>query len=180
MKDNLGRLLMNWRIQTVLPHMKGDVMDMGCGTNELLIEYTRLNPQTKSVGVDVHQWGNVDIVIEDAAALPLDDAIFDTVTCIAALNHIPNRDEFLAEAHRILRPGGRFVMTMIPPAISRVWHFIRSPWDADQHERGMEEEEEYGFNRASVHRMLAGAEFEMEQEKSFMLGINTLYAAHRK
>lgn len=171
---------MHWRIRTVLPHLEGDVLDVACGTNELLVEYFRRAPSTRNTGVDVHQWGSVDLIIDDAARIPVESASHDTVSCIAALNHIPNREAFLSEAHRILRPGGRFILTMIPPAISRLWHFIRSPWDADQHERGMEDEEEYGFDKKAVRTMLGQAGFSPEREVPFMLGINTLYVARRK
>ena len=72
-----------------------------------------------------------ELVVPDTARLPYDDQSFDTVSILAALNHIPNRGDVLKEAFRLLRPGGRIILTMIPPTISKVWHFLRRPWDAD-------------------------------------------------
>ena len=86
MKDSLGSCLLQWRIQAVRSHVSGRLLDIGCGTNSLVRCY-----QGEGVGVDVHQWGDVDLLVEDSAELPFGDAQFDTVTIIAALNHIPNR-----------------------------------------------------------------------------------------
>ena len=74
---------------------------------------------------------------------------FDTVTIIAALNHIPNRAAVINECRRVLRPGGRVVITMLTPRTSRVWHWLRAPWDADQRERGMQPGEVFGFTTQS-------------------------------
>lgn len=172
MKDPLGRMLMRWRLKTVLPHVKGRLLDVGCGTNELVAGY-----DGEGVGVDVYPWPNVDKVVEDTAAMPFESGAFDTVAIIAALNHIPNRADVLREVHRVLRPGGRLLITMIPPKISRIWHFVRSPWDADQHERGMEDGEVYGFRRGEVRALLEEAGFAIEREHGFMLGLNRLTIA---
>lgn len=166
MKDALGRFLVRWRMTAVLPHVKGRLLDIGCGTNELARSYG------DGVGVDVYQWGTVDLVVENAANLPFDDESFDTVTIIAALNHIPNRQEVLREAERLLRADGRIIVTMIPPSLSRVWHFFRRPWDVDQKERGMAQGEVYGLTRDEVRRLLEEAGFNVIVEKPFMLHIN--------
>lgn len=170
MKDLLGTLLADWRTRAILPYLRGRALDVGCGTNILIRRYAG-----EGVGADVHQWGDVDVIIEDSSRLPFDDATFDTICCIAALNHIPNRSQFLAEAHRLLVPDGRFVMTMIPPGISRIWHLLRSPWDADQHERGMKDGEVYGLTAMDVRRLLADAGFRVEVEQPFMCGVNRVY-----
>ena len=135
MRDSIARTLMNWRIRVVLPQVKGELLDIGCGLNELTRRYG------SGIGCDVYDWGDVDLIVEDTSNLPMDEASFDTVTIIATLNHIPNRDEVLVETHRVLRAGGRIIITMVPPAISAVWHKLRAPWDDDQHERGMVEGE---------------------------------------
>lgn len=177
MKDSLGIFLMRWRNRVVLPYIRGDVLDVGCGTNTLLKAYRQQCPDLKSVGVDVYPWEGVDQLILDAAKLPFEAGSFDTVCCIAALNHIPNRLEFLWEAHRILRPGGRCVLTMLPPAFSHFWHTLRAPWDADQHERGMVDGEVYGLSHNAIATLLRSAQFSLHSESSFMFGINGLYIA---
>lgn len=102
------------------------------------------------------------------------------MTIVGALNHIPNRSEVLAEAHRILRQNGRIVITMIPPRLSRVWHFLRKSWDVDQKERGMKPGEVFGLTRREVHYLLSEAKFDILFEKTFMLGINRVIVARKR
>jgi ubiquinone/menaquinone biosynthesis C-methylase UbiE len=55
---------------------------------------------------------NVSVVLGDAAALEYPDASFDTVATFTMLHHVPTRalqDRVLAEAFRVLRPGGVFL-----------------------------------------------------------------------
>jgi ubiquinone/menaquinone biosynthesis C-methylase UbiE len=53
---------------------------------------------------------NVTTALVDAEEIPFDDASFDLVTCRIAPHHFPNPDRFVAEAARVLRTGGRFVL----------------------------------------------------------------------
>lgn len=173
----MGITLMRWRNRVVSPFLRGDVLDLGCGTNTLIREYRRCHPDARAVGADVYPWDGVDVHIADAGKLPFENTSFDTIACIAAFNHVPNRSEFLHEAKRLLRPSGQLVITMIPPRISYIWHKIRSPWDADQHERGMEEGEVYGFTPSELRDELATAQFTVVSTKRFMLGVNCLYVS---
>ncbi|MFW6154377.1 MAG: class I SAM-dependent methyltransferase [Planctomycetota bacterium] len=167
MLDRLGRRLTAWRIRAVLPWVRGRLLDIGCGTNGLVGAYAG-----DGVGVDVHPWPGVDRVVEDSAHLPFETGAFSTVTILAALNHIPNRREVLAEARRLLGDGGRIIITMIPPRISRLWHTLRRPWDCDQGERGMKDGEVFGLSGAEVRDLLIDAGFAIEATRRFMLGIN--------
>lgn len=47
----------------------------------------------------------------DAEALPFAGASFDAVVCAFGLGHLPEPDKAIAEAFRVLRPGGRFVFS---------------------------------------------------------------------
>jgi len=172
MRDRVGRFAVNWRTRVVIPHIRGRLLDMGCGLNELVRTYSG-----DGTGVDVYQWGDVDVVVDDAARLPFDDEEFETVTVVAALNHIPNRAEALGEVYRVLRPGGRIIVTMITAPVGRVWHLVRRPWDADQRERGMKRGEVYGLSRGEVHLLLEQAGFRITYEQRFMLGLNLLTVA---
>jgi ubiquinone/menaquinone biosynthesis C-methylase UbiE len=53
--------------------------------------------------------GNVEVVTGDATQLPWEEGTFDSVASFTMLHHVPTRraqDRILAEALRVLRPGG--------------------------------------------------------------------------
>jgi ubiquinone/menaquinone biosynthesis C-methylase UbiE len=55
---------------------------------------------------------DVRVLAGDASALGFPDASFDTVVSCTMLHHVPTRalqDKVLAEAYRVLRPGGTFL-----------------------------------------------------------------------
>jgi len=57
-------------------------------------------------------------VVADAGCLPFTGGSFDNVVFVDVLHHLPNPRRFLAEAARVLKPGGRIVM--IEPAITPI------------------------------------------------------------
>lgn len=144
------------RLERVLERVEGRLLDVGCGPNRLVRMYRERGGE--GVGLDVHDWGDVDVLVERAAPLPFDDYSFDTVTFVACINHIPERVECLAECRRILRPGGSVVLTYLAPGPSRLWHRWAF-WDADQHERGMKEGEVYGFTDREIEGLVTDAGF---------------------
>lgn len=55
--------------------------------------------------------GTVEVVQADARRLPFEDDRFSSVVCFTMLHHLPSpaaQDELLAQAARVLRPGGVF------------------------------------------------------------------------
>ncbi len=57
-------------------------------------------------------------IVADAASVPLRVACADAVVCTEVLEHVPDPRRVLAEAGRLLRPGGRLIASM--PFMSRV------------------------------------------------------------
>ena len=55
-------------------------------------------------------YGNIDYVC-DAADIPVADGGFDVVLCTEMLEHVPFPDRVVREFARILRPGGRLILT---------------------------------------------------------------------
>jgi SAM-dependent methyltransferase len=158
------------RVAAVFPHVTGRLLDVACGTNLLARTYG------SGFGVDIHPYPDMD-VRGHSARLPFRSGVFDTVSLLACLNHITERRETLDECRRVLRPGGRLLVTMIPPWIGRFSHPIRRRHDPDQLERGMAHEEDWGLTTGYLRSLLEGAGFELTRHVRFMWGLNHLYVA---
>jgi len=162
------------RMEVCLPHCSGLLLDVGCGPNELVRRHGR------GVGVDVYQWSEIDILC-DTRRLPFPGASFDTAALLAVLNHIPpqDRETVLEDVYRVLRPGGRLLITMLDPVTGRIAHRLRLRQDPDQHERGMLAEEDYGLWDSEVRGLLEKSGFQVERRRRFVFGLNNLYVATR-
>jgi SAM-dependent methyltransferase len=157
------------RIDCALQFVEGRLLDIGCGRNHLVRRY-----QGFGVGVDVFDWSRGALILRDTSRLPFLDASFDTITILAALNHIPNRTAVLKEARRVLRPDGRLVMTMIPPGLSTLGHKVLW-WYGDDWARGMAEGEVYGFTPRQMTAMATAAGFEPALHRRFLYKLNHLF-----
>lgn len=49
--------------------------------------------------------------VDATGPLPFPDASFDAITCIDAINHLPDRPRVITEWARLLKPGGRLLFT---------------------------------------------------------------------
>jgi SAM-dependent methyltransferase len=162
------------RFEMTLACVRGRLLDVACGRNELVRMYGQ------GVGVDIYPWPGVDVLIQDAQALPFADKTFDTVSFVACLNHIPHRLEALKEARRVLADDGVLLATMIPDFVSRLWHLVNRPWDEDQTDRGMQEGEVYGLNFRQMTKLLDDAGFDLLEHRRFVLKLNVLYICAKR
>ncbi len=173
LKSNGFTTLEDERIQYVLPFIKGRLLDIGCGENNLVKKWGN------GIGIDIYPWLGVDIVC-DTAHMPFINEYFDTVSFLASLNHIPNRSLVLKEAARVLKPNGRLIITMINEKVGWLCHKIIW-WDKDQHERGMKNGERFGLNDKDLIGLLKKSGFELiVRKKISFFGLNNIYVAIKK
>ena len=173
------------RFAQVLNEMQGRCLDIGAGDNALIRSYrdrcgdaeAKGDGAARSIGVDVTAWNDEVTVIETSAKLPFDDASFDTVTLVACLNHIPERQDSLREAYRVLRPGGRIVLTMIERTLGAVGH--RLWWYSEEKERDVDPHEEMGLDRKEMIGLLEAAGYRDIGVRSFCYGLNFVFVATR-
>jgi ubiquinone/menaquinone biosynthesis C-methylase UbiE len=62
----------------------------------------------KTARADLHD--KARFTAGDSEFLPFADQTFDFVTCANSFHHYPHQDRVVCEVHRLLRPGGRFVL----------------------------------------------------------------------
>jgi SAM-dependent methyltransferase len=102
------------------------LLDIACGSGGPAL---RIATKTgcSLVGIDIHEGavstanslaakdglsGRAEFRVANAAEpLPFADAFFDAITCIDAINHLPDRPRVLSDWARLLKPGGRLLFT---------------------------------------------------------------------
>ena len=97
------------------------VLDVGCGTGELLGAISLAVPEARLAGVDMStemlaiarakSAGDLDLREGHAEALPFGDGACDVVVSSSAFHFFRRPAAALAEMHRVLRPGGGVVIT---------------------------------------------------------------------
>ncbi|TSC72471.1 MAG: methylase involved in ubiquinone/menaquinone biosynthesi [Parcubacteria group bacterium Gr01-1014_38] len=91
-------------------HARGRALDAGAGT---LTYRSVLLPHVQEYrSLDVTRTHPALDYLGDVQAMPLPDGSFDTVLCAEVLEHIPDPRRALAEIRRVLRPGGKLIITV--------------------------------------------------------------------
>lgn len=160
------------RLNEALKRMKGHTLDIGCRSNRLIRRYRKLGG--RGLGVDVVDWGGQDLLVENSASLPFEDNTFDTVTLIACINHIPNREDVLLEIRRILKPDGQLLISNLTPLVSFLWHKF-AIWDRGEKNRGMATGEVYGLRSEEIRCLIETAGFFIAEKSTFSWGLNQFY-----
>ena len=108
------------RLLAFLPEKKGRVLDVACGkgatTRHLMRSFpaeniTAVNLSEKQLETARANAPGATFARMDAADLRFPDASFDAVVCVEAAFHFETRERFLREALRVLKPGGRIVLS---------------------------------------------------------------------
>jgi ubiquinone/menaquinone biosynthesis C-methylase UbiE len=113
---------LSWLVETLEPARGDAVLDLGCGaghagfavsaagaivtavdTSERMLETARLLADERGLS-------GYSAVRADVAALPFADSTFDGVVSRYSAHHWPHLAAALAEAARVVRPGGRIVV----------------------------------------------------------------------
>jgi SAM-dependent methyltransferase len=127
-------------LDLVAPQPGERLLDLACGTGAVAKQaLARVRPNGCVVGLDLHpgmlararaSTAAVEWHQGDALSLSFSDKAFDIVVCQQGLQFFSDRNQALREAHRILRPAGRFA--------AAVWCSIESSPGHHALARGLE------------------------------------------
>ncbi|MFC1790425.1 methyltransferase domain-containing protein [Patescibacteria group bacterium] len=106
--------------------MRRPILDLGCGFGEFAGVFFQKKVE---MGLDI-SWDELvsaqkanlyeKLTWADASDLPFKDNHFGTVLSVSVLEHIPNVGPVLDEAFRVLKPGGKFVLTVNGAKINKL------------------------------------------------------------
>ena len=109
-------------INTMNPSPNQKLIDVGCGTGDIAkIFLNNVNKDAQITCVDpnigminkgkekLKKFKNINWILASAEKLPLFDNSYDFYTISFGLRNTKNLSESLKEAHRVLKPGGRFL-----------------------------------------------------------------------
>lgn len=119
------RRIISEEIQKNSFYLSGKIMDYGCGSRP----YEVFFPDSQYVGVDVSISGHpqkdkkADVYF-DGETLPFEDCYFDGILASEVLEHVMDLKKCLSELHRVIKPGGRILITC-----PFVWPIHEEPYD---------------------------------------------------
>ena len=98
------------------------ILEVGCGTGHWLevlqalgIHLTGLDFSARMLAQAQMRLSGIPLVQGTAEQLPWPAGSFDRMFCINAIHHFDNKPTFLAEARRVLRPGGMLLSVGLDP-----------------------------------------------------------------
>ena len=180
----LDRALRSLRERQATPHVPrgARLLDVGCGDGHFL---RRLGPQIHdSVGIDP----DAPETDGPAAATPRFRLIrgrfpyeldtigqFDVIAMLAVFEHFDDADRprIVDACRRLLRPGGRVVMTVPAPIVDRIVDVLVKLRVA----HGMDIGSHHGYDPEQTPRLFTG--FRLARRERFELGLNHLFVLER-
>jgi len=120
MSGGMHRLWKDRFVKRVKPQMGEAILDMAGGTGDIafrmaergaVVTVADINQDMLDVGVERAIERGLDSLVwscQNAEELSYASSTFDAYTIVFGIRNVTHIDKALAEAHRVLRPGGRF------------------------------------------------------------------------
>ena len=163
-----------------LPRVPGRLLDVGAATG-FFVEQARATGW-EAIGVEPSEWAaayarnelGVDVRSGTLESLQFPDETFDVVTMWEVIEHLPDPRTTLGEVRRILRPGGRLVLST-PDAGSLAARLSGRRW------LGWRKvpEHVFFFDRANLDRLLGQSGFKPVRHRYASLTVSAGFALDR-
>jgi ubiquinone/menaquinone biosynthesis C-methylase UbiE len=179
--NQLDRFISYWRLFYVDSYLKKSsrVADLGCGDGDILKKLHEKKDFALAVGADLlvneSDDKNIRFIRCDISELPLDDASFDCVLMLAILEHLDlvKVEKVLNEVQRVLRPGGKLLMTSPTPLSKPLLEFMA--YRLGVISRLEIEDHKHYYSKAEVDRLLNSSGFKKIKSGHFQLLMNAYY-----
>jgi ubiquinone/menaquinone biosynthesis C-methylase UbiE len=110
-----------------LSKKNGKLLDVGCGTGETMVYVKRNFKDWEVNGVDVSREavnfakkrGFTEVFLGKADRLPFKSNQFDAILLLDVIEHLDNSVSSILEMKRVLKPGGKILITC--PALKIIW-----------------------------------------------------------
>ncbi|MGE3714117.1 MAG: class I SAM-dependent methyltransferase, partial [Alphaproteobacteria bacterium] len=139
MSAGMHRLWKNDMVRWLAPRAGQQILDVAGGTGDIAqrirkaagchVTVLDINEQMITEGrdraIDTVSTEGFSWLCGDAEALPLPDSSFDAYTIAFGIRNVTHIDNALAEAFRVLRPGGRFLcleFSHLPNEFLQTWY----------------------------------------------------------
>jgi SAM-dependent methyltransferase len=174
-------ILQEWRARMARPWIPAgaNVLDIGCFQGEFL--QSMGNRIGRSIGIDPLarpvESERIQLLPElFREPMPFPDASFDAIVMLATLEHIQDKNPIGRESYRLLRSGGRLIITVPSKAVDHIMDILCRLRIAD----GLCLEEHHGYDPNDTPRVFAPHGFALERSRRFQLGLNHLFVLSKR
>jgi len=157
--------------------VNGRLLDIGCNGGTFTSQIVRRTGPMEVVGIDIIERGvkyaatrlpGAHFLCANGLALPFQDAHFDVVTCLEALEHIQNPGQVLLESRRCLQDNGELLILV--PTESWLFRFIWYFWTKLKG-RVWNDVHVQHFKHHMLDTLLEETGFQIVQRRAFLLGM---------
>lgn len=115
-----------------IPHVKGDLLEIGCGEGRgiellspLVDSYTAIDKISEIEDGIKKKYTKIQFLNMNVPPFTgVGDNSFDTIVTFQVVEHIQDDVQFLKEIYRVLKPGGKAILS----TPNKDWSLTRNPW----------------------------------------------------
>jgi 2-polyprenyl-3-methyl-5-hydroxy-6-metoxy-1,4-benzoquinol methylase len=177
-KSILDKVIEKVRYSVISNHIKGPVvLDLGCGFDAELLKSIE-NKIMNGVGIDISVNKNLSskkirlIQSKVDSGINLPSQSFDTIIVLALIEHVENPGKMLSESYRLLKDGGRILITTPSKYSKLILEFLAHSLHLISREEVSDHKRYY--DKTSLTEELTGAGFKKGkiEIKYFEAGLN--------